>query len=96
MKKVNYCSALFPYQQVGYQDGHDNKEDDPENVGHYWEGGQQATAFVVVAKNVVIIKLANGHHHGLDEGETSITKGGDINHQGSIIQLQWKEKLKIL
>ncbi len=96
MKKVNYCSALPPYQQVGHQDGHDNEEDDPENVGHYREGGQQATAFIVVAKNVVIIKLANGHHHGLDEGEAGISEGGDINHQGSIIQLQWREKLKVI
>ena len=95
MKIVNYCSALFPHQQVGHQDGHDNEEDDPENVGHYWEGGQQTTAFVAVTKNAVIVKLANCHHHGLDEGEASITKGGDINHQGSIIQLQWREKLKI-
>ena len=88
MKKVNYCNALFTHQQVGYQDGHDNEEDDPEDVSHYRERGQQTMAFVVVAKNVVIVKFANGHHHGLDEGEASITKGGDINHQGSIIQLR--------
>ena len=47
-------TIAFPHQQVEQQDGHDDDEDDPENVGHYWEGGQQATAFIVVAKNVVI------------------------------------------
>ena len=69
-----HYSLHAPYQQVGQQDGHDDEEDDPENVGHYWEGGQQETAFDVVAKNAVILKLANGHHHGLDEGEAGISE----------------------
>ena len=66
--------GICPHQQVGQQDGHDNEEDDPENVGHFWEGGQRVPVLNVVAKNAVILKLANGHHHGLDEGEASITK----------------------
>ena len=86
---------LFPHQQVGHQDWHDNEEGNPEDVGHFWEGGQQATAVVAVAKNVNILKLSNGHHHGLDEGQTSIPKGGDIDKHGSIIHLQcdrnWKD-----
>ena len=77
----------FPHQQVGQQDGHDNDEDNPEDVGHFWEGGQQAAAFVAVAKDAVIVKLPNGHHHGLDEGEANMPKGGDIHKQSSIIQL---------
>ena len=77
----------LPHQQVGQQDGHDNEEDDPKDVGYLWEGGQHATAVVAVAKNSVIVKLPKGHHHGLDEGETGIPKRGDITNQGSIIQL---------
>ena len=86
------CGCFFAHQQVGQQDGHDDEEDDPENVGHYREGGQQVPVLIIVAKNAVILKLASGHHHGLNEGEASITKGGDINHLGSIIQLQWIEE----
>ena len=80
----------LPHQQVGQQDGHDNEEDDPKNVGHFWEGGQQVPAFIAVTKNGVIIQLPSGHHYGLDEGETGIPKRGDINNQGGIIQLWWK------
>ena len=86
------CGCFFAHQQVGQQDGHDDEEDDPENVGHYREGGQQVPVLIIVAKNAVILKLASGHHHGLNEGEAGITKGGDINHLGSIIQLQWIEE----
>ena len=63
-----------------------------KNVGHYWEGGQQVPVLIIVAKNAVTLKLASCHHHGLNEGEAGITKGGDINHLGSIIQLQWIEE----
>ena len=82
-----YSLQSLPHHQVGQQDGHDNEEDDPEDVGHFWERGQQTTAFIAVAKNAIIVKLPNGHHHGLDEGEASIPKGGDIHKQSSIIQL---------
>ena len=82
-----YSLQFLPHQQVGQQDWHDNEEDDPEDVGHYWEGGQQVAAFVAVAKYCVILKLPNGHHHGFDEGEASIPKGGDIHKQSSIFQL---------
>ena len=74
MQESIHYSLHAPHQQVGQQDGHDDEEDDPENVGHYREGGQQVTAFVVVAKNAVILKLPSGHHHGLDEGETGISE----------------------
>ena len=97
MKWLNTESTFaFPHQQVGHQDGHDNEEHNPEDVGHFWEGGQQAAAFVVVAKDAVIFKLPNGHHHGLDEGEASIPKGGDIHKQSSIIQLQWREEWMLM
>ena len=65
----------FSHQQVGHQDWHDNEEDDPEDIGHFWEGSQQATAIISVAKNAVIVKLSNSHHYGLDEGEAGIPKG---------------------
>ena len=82
-----FAEHPLPHQQVGHQDGHDNEEDDPEDVGHFWKGGQQVPAFVVVAKDAVIVKLPNGHHQRLDEGEAGIPKGGDIHKQSGIIQL---------
>ena len=54
MKKENFAVHSLPHQQVGQQDGHDNEEDDPKDVGHFWEGGHQSTAFIAVAKNAVI------------------------------------------
>ena len=83
-----------PHQQIGQQDGHDNEEDDPEDVGHLWERGQQVPAFHVVAKDAVILKLPNGHHHGFDEGETGIPKGGNILLQTSHSRLQCEEEVE--
>ena len=88
-----YAEHPLSHQQVGHQDGHDNEEHNPEDVGHFWED-QQATAFIVVAKDTVISKFPSGHRHGLHEGEANILKGGSIGMHGSIILLQWIEKLE--
>ena len=80
------------HQQVGQQDGHDNEEDDPKDIGYFWEGGQQVFAFIVVPKISVILKFPNGHHHGLDEGETGMPKRRYIDSKGNVNQLQWRER----
>ena len=87
-----YAMHSFSYQQVGQQDGHDDDKDDPKDVGYFWERCQQATAFVAVAKDIVISKFPSGHHQGLDEGETGIPEGRDIGKLGSIILLQGERK----
>ena len=93
---MHLLSPSLPYQQVVQQDWHHNEEDDPENVGHFWEGGLQAIALTVVSKHSAILKLPKGHHHGLDEGETSIPKGGDIGKQGGTVWLQWAKEIRIM
>ena len=61
------CRPSLPHQQVVQQDGHDNDEDDPKGIAHFWEGGRQASALTVVTKKTVIFKFSKGHHHGLDK-----------------------------
>ena len=81
------------YQHVGQQDRHDNEKDDPNDVSHLWKRGQQTTGGIVVAKYTVIVKLPSGHRHCLDEGVTSIPKGGSVNQASGIVQLKWMEEM---
>ena len=92
MRNSAFCRSSLPHQQIVQQDGHDNEEDNPKDVAHFWEGGLQASALTVVTKYKVIFKLSKGHHNGLDEGETSIPKGGDIVKEGGTIWLYTVER----
>ena len=92
MRNSAFCISFLPHQQVVQQDGHDNEEDNPKDVAHFWEGGLQASALTVVTKYKVILKLPKGHHNGLDEGETGIPKGGDIVKGGGTIWLYTLER----
>ena len=92
MRNSAFCISFLPHQQVVQQDGHDNEEDNPKDVAHFWEGGLQASALTAVTKYKVIFKLPKGHHNGLDEGETGIPKGGDIVKEGGTIWLHTVER----
>ena len=92
MRNSAFCRSSLPHQQVIQQDGHDNEEDNPKDVAHYWEGGLQAVALTVVTKYKVIIKLSKGHHNGLYKGETGIPKGGDIVGEGGTVWLYTVER----
>lgn len=92
MRNCAFCRSSLPHQQVVQQDGHDNEEDNPKDVAHFWEGCLQVSALTVVTKYKAIFKLPKGHHNGLDEGETGIPKGGDIIKKGGTIWLYTVER----
>ena len=63
------------YQQVGEEDGHEDEEDDPQEVRHGREGDAVTHLLLLTPsrlepEDAVNLKLSGRHCHGLDEGES--------------------------
>ena len=85
----NIIDVLRPYQQVGEEDGHENKKDHPQYVGDFWKwNGWNVAVWPSrgLAKNIFISHLSSGHGHGFPSGLKQVGKGWTLKERIKVVE----------
>ena len=80
---------LHPYQQVGEEDGHENKKDHPQYVGDFWKWNRwNVTVWSPgsLVKNVFISHLSSGHGHGFPSRLKHVDKWWTLKERVKVVE----------
>ena len=84
------CDILqSAYQQVGEEDGHENKKDDPQYVGDFWKWYRWNGAVWPLrwkVKNVFISHLSGGHGHGFPRGLKHVVERWALKERVEVVE----------